>query len=605
MLKKLKEKNKIDNFEELKKMGVDIYALPYCRVSSDKQAKEGNGLDAQKHRCIEFAKSRGYIIDEKNVFQDTASGGGEYTSRQGQVDLLKRIDQFPHRNFVVIVDETSRLARDVQAHFALRDALRMRGVPIESPNFNFDDSPEGEMSEGIAALSNQYFRKVNKRKVIQNQKARLELGYWPFVAIRGYRMIKDPTAHGKIAILDDIKAQPVKYALEGFSKGTFMRKVDACKYLIESGVWKGKYPEKYIDEFDEMLRDPFYPGLIEYLPWEVKRHPGKHDALISIETFEQNQRRLKNEFSGKKIRVDLREDFLLRGLIVCGECGKHLTAGCTTKKKGKKRKFPYYLCQNRECSLYRKSVDRDKTHERFSTILKEQKLKPEIGKLVEAVFDRVWKEEVQFIKTKEITIRRERELSDDKITEITEMIVKARRTGNTDLEQIYEKQIQKITKNVEDLSSGSMENIDLAVPYRTALEKVTGMLKKPYAVWNKMNLIEKHKLFFFIFEGKLWYHRENGYRTDKVLSYTRLFESFVTSKSDNVDLWGIEPQPRPCHGRVLPLNYRPYAFKYNKKTTPMSIGAVFCFLPFNYQLHLWSFYWRSRLAAENIQIQDV
>ncbi len=34
----------------------------------------------------------------------------------------------------------------------------------------------------------------------------------------------------------------------------------------------------------------------------------------------------------------------------------------------------------------------------------------------------------------------------------------------------------------------------------------------------------------------------------------RVYYHYTTPR---VDLWGIEPQPRPCHGRIRPLNYRP------------------------------------------------
>lgn len=47
-------------------------AVIYCRVSTKKQAKEGNGLDSQETRCREFAKFRNYEI--VRVFSDDMSG---------------------------------------------------------------------------------------------------------------------------------------------------------------------------------------------------------------------------------------------------------------------------------------------------------------------------------------------------------------------------------------------------------------------------------------------------------------------------------------------------------------------------------------------------
>jgi DNA-binding transcriptional MerR regulator len=69
-----------------------------------------------------------------------------------------------------------------------------------------------------------------------------------------------------------------------------------------------------------------YAGYIQYPSWEVERRLGHHKGIISLETFEQNQKRNKREGLGKRIRVDLSKDFPLRGLLVCAECRKHLTA---------------------------------------------------------------------------------------------------------------------------------------------------------------------------------------------------------------------------------------------------------------------------------------
>src|SRR3989344_560972 len=237
--------------EELKKTGTIIHAIIYCRVSSEKQAREGSGLDTQEQRCREYADRNGYVINPNWIFKDTASGGGAYTTRSGQVTLLEVIDKNPAKNFVVVVDDISRVARDVQAHFQLRLLLRQRGVVIASPNFNFDETVEGELVEGMMAMVSQYTRKGNARQVIQKQKARLEGGYWAFPAPKGYRMVHDPI-HGNICVLRDPEAQWLKEAMEGFANATFPRLIDACRFLVEKGFWKTQSPDRYIDKFKEI-----------------------------------------------------------------------------------------------------------------------------------------------------------------------------------------------------------------------------------------------------------------------------------------------------------------------------------------------------------------
>lgn len=70
-------------------------ALIYCRVSSDRQKNEGNGLDSQEHRCRQYCVNKGYEVEK--VFPDSASGAGDFMLRPSMVELLTYIDHYPHR----------------------------------------------------------------------------------------------------------------------------------------------------------------------------------------------------------------------------------------------------------------------------------------------------------------------------------------------------------------------------------------------------------------------------------------------------------------------------------------------------------------------------
>ena len=49
-------------------------AIIYCRVSSDRQVKEGHGNDGQENSCRRFADSRSYQVVK--VFKDGEHRGG-------------------------------------------------------------------------------------------------------------------------------------------------------------------------------------------------------------------------------------------------------------------------------------------------------------------------------------------------------------------------------------------------------------------------------------------------------------------------------------------------------------------------------------------------
>ena len=108
------------------------------------------------------------------------------------------------------------------------------------------------------------------------------------------------------------------------------------------------------------------------------------------------------------------------------------------------------------------------------------------------------------------------------------------------LRSTYETQLEKTATELEQLPSEELEKIDLSIPYQTALEKSTTMLKSPYQLWETVSTAEKHNLFFFVFEEKLPYSKTEGYRTEEIPSGVKLFEEFGTPTTQHVDLRRFE-----------------------------------------------------------------
>lgn len=558
MLKKLKSRKNVvfQNLEQLKKAGITVYALVYCRVSSDRQARDGHGLETQEQRCKDFALRSGYIVEK--VFKDTASGGGAYTKRQGQVDLLEYIDKYPHKNFVVIVDDISRVARDVQAHFQLRLLLKERGVEVASPNFNFEDSPEGEMIEGVMAMVSQYQRKGNARQVVQKQKARMMLGYWPFPSVKPFKMTRDPN-HGTLLVAQYPEAEYVKEALEKFTYGTFVRKVDACQFLLDKGYWKGKRAGRYIDKFTELAQNILMAGYIEYPEWEVPRIEARHEGIITLDIYNLLQKRLRKENLSGRVRVDISPEFPLRGLVLCDCCHKPLRGGIS---KGNTKKYSYYVCQTIGCKYYGKSIRKVDIEDRFDEVLLKHSLKSEVDKLLDKVFDGVWKEEVINLKTKEAIQTSQKSSLEKKAEQLTEKILTAK---SSTLRNMFEVQLENVGKEIENLAVETDSEIDFSVPYRTVLDKTRVLLKSPYVIWKKLDVHEQHRLFYFIFDEKLPYDIKEGYRTDKIPQAIRLFEEFVVQNPFDVGKGRLElpilAEPVPKTGAATnyatcPMDYR-------------------------------------------------
>ena len=102
--------------------GESLRCLVYARVSSQKQAKEGN-LERQKDRLVKAVQEKGYHLTA--VITEQASGLNE--NRRG----LKKIFRMACRDQidVVMVECKDRLARFGYEY--IREALRFHGVVIE------------------------------------------------------------------------------------------------------------------------------------------------------------------------------------------------------------------------------------------------------------------------------------------------------------------------------------------------------------------------------------------------------------------------------------------------------------------------------------------
>lgn len=514
----------------------NVVALIYARVSSTRQKIEGHGLDSQVHRCIEYAVKNGWQVSEDLVFKDDFTGGGDFMNRPAMRSLLAYVDAHPYKNFVIVFDDLKRFARDVQFHMQLRTALAKRGVIPHCLNYDFDDSPEGMFVETIFAAGNELDRAQNRRQVIQKQQAILEMGGYPFGGLKiGYRTYRDPVTRRNIKVPDELSSVIIE-GLEGFAYKRFENRIALARFWKEKGVFKKQSAEMCLGTVDKMLKDPFFAGFVEYLPWEVSRRKGWHEALISQEVFDLNQRRLNAETTGTRIRHIHNPDFELCGMVKCSECD-HLLRSYWSK--GRTKKYPYYECKNKDCSLRNKSIGREEIEEGFKNIIKEYTPRKGLTEVASAMFDDIWK--VKFQQTGE-NISKLNKLIDSLSTDIAQLSDKhAKATEGSFLEAELAKRIEEKAQERKDILEKLNSKSDPQVSYRTASDKVLSAIKSPLKLWTSASIKQKKQVFFFFFDERLVYERKKSYRTAQISPVLRLFERNDSSNSLDVEMTGIEP----------------------------------------------------------------
>ena len=527
-----------------------LVPIAYCRVSSERQKREGSGLDSQAQRCIQYSLTQGYG-EPVEVFKDSFTGGGDFRLRPELARMLRYIDNKPHIAFVVLIDDLSRFARDVSEHFKLKKALLERNVHLECTNFMFDDSPEGELIETMMAAHHQYHRKNNTRQVVQKQKARLERGFWAFPSPKGYKMkmtevgnVCFPTDEGKI----------LKEGLEGFAYKKFVRLIDLVRFLQDKGFYSKRVDaEKHLERMRAIVLDPFYAGFIECKKWDIERMKGKHQGLISEEIYYANVKRINGEARDAFIRQDIREDFALRGLVYCSACDKKMTAYFSQGKMG--RKYPYYSCQRKGCALRSKTIGRSVIDEDFKKLVNDNKPKDELISIASQMFEDLWKEEIGgFTKRVDATQKRKERLE----KEIGALADESIDIRNPLVKKQYQKRIEEKSIELEEIEEHLGKKLDYSVPYRTSYDSITGMIKSPYKIWEKGTAKQKQELFSFMFDDKIVYVHKEGYRTPEKSCLYKLFDQIEAGHSLQVEMGGIEPpselgSERASTGVVDPL----------------------------------------------------
>jgi site-specific DNA recombinase len=119
-------------------------AILYARVSTDEQARTGYSLAQQIEALRAYAAREGYEILEE--VQDAGQSGASL-ERPG-MDRVRDLVAAGGVS-VVLAQDRDRFAREPAYHYLLRREFEEHGTKIRALNDRGDDSPEGELTNGI------------------------------------------------------------------------------------------------------------------------------------------------------------------------------------------------------------------------------------------------------------------------------------------------------------------------------------------------------------------------------------------------------------------------------------------------------------------------
>jgi site-specific DNA recombinase len=523
----------------------DKQAVIYCRVSSIKQATVGDGLRSQETRCRDYARTKGYEIIA--VFSDDVSGSR--IDRPGMKDMLAFTRKRRATGTIVLIDDVSRLARDLSAHLKLRADIADAGGILESPSIEFGESSDAVLIENLLASVSQHQRQKNGEQTKNRMKARVQNGYWVMQAPVGYRYQR-VTGRGKMLVRDEPAASVIVEALEGFANGRFENQAAVQRFLQANPLFpKDSTGRVGHTRVNLILNQPLYAGYLHMPSWDVSLRPAQHEALVSYQTYQRIQERLAGGVYAKRAE-NLHEDFPLRGYVSCADCGSSLTA-CWSK--GSHAKYPYYLCPRRECSSYGKSIRREKMEGEFETLLKSLTPSESLFRVASMMFKDLWDSRSQRAATEAKALKAELVKVEKQVDQLLERILEAKVPS---VIQAYENRIQSLEAQKVDIAEKMRDAGRPKNTYAGSLRTALAFLANPWNLWGSGQLELRKTVMKLVFSERLVYSREDGFRTAKTTLPFNMLAMISGEKKEMARPTGIEPVTPCLEGRCsIRLSY--------------------------------------------------
>lgn len=482
-------------------------AVIYCRVSSLAQVQKGHGLGSQETRCREYARREGYPVAQ--VFKDEGVSGG-MIDRPGILSMLAYLRHASKiAPQVVVIDDISRLARDLLAHIELRTAIAATGATLESPSIEFGTSSDAQLVEYLLATVSQHGRQKNAEQTKNRMVARFEAGFWPFSAPVAYRH-EQTRGQGKMLVRNEPMASVVQEALEGFASGHFQTQAEVRRFIEGHPDYPksktGRVPNSLVPD---LLTNPIYAGYVERPDWGISLRKGQHDGLIDLATFERIQARLKGG-SRLPARPDVSSDFPLRGAVTCACCSRPMTSCWSTSKTG--TKHAYYYCVTKGCERRSKSIRRDKLEGEFVALLDTLTPAPTLFALVRDMFSDAWNQRLAQARALALSYERELARVEKQISGLIDRIMKA---SNDTVIAAYEKQITELERSKLVLAEKSEKGTAPKGTVEDLFELAFGFLANPTKLWASGKIEWQKLVLKLAFTDHLEYCPEMGFRTPK------------------------------------------------------------------------------------------
>lgn len=340
-------------------MNKEKMTVAYGRLSEedmDKQKNYSTSIFNQLSLIKEYAKRMGLVID-KEYIDDGYSG---INFDRPAFEELKR-DIEGNKISTIITKDMSRLGREfIETAYYISEYFPENNIRYIAINDEFDsddpDSTQQDIILGFKSIVNDRFVKdtsVKRKQIAESKTSKGE--FIGFKAPYGYEILKN--GKSRTLKIDEYAASIIKRIFTSVASGKTREEVaqelNADKIIppiIYMNMTPSKNKKYYNDWSDKIiyriLKNQTYTGRLVIRKSTKKDYRQKKRTIIPIrdrETMDNTHPaiitdKLFNEANSKLKTLKRKEvnnyDGTFSGLVICGECGRIMTACRTTKKSG-------------------------------------------------------------------------------------------------------------------------------------------------------------------------------------------------------------------------------------------------------------------------------
>ena len=324
----------------------------YARVSSDQQAEKNNSIPSQLRLLHEYADKHNMSVYKEYI---DAGESALSVNRPAFLEMIAETKKkFPPFQ-AILVWKLSRFARNRQDSIIYKSLLKKRGIDVISISEPIDDTPQGQLMEGMIEVIDEFYSAVlaqeTLRGMVENSRKGYRNGGYPVYGYKNVRIFDDRNNPKTKYEVNETEAKVVRLIFELYAKGNGLKNIamylNKHSYKSRSGhTWsKGTIAN--------ILRNEVYIGWIVFNKRDTKTF-GKqfkpesewiiikntHEPIINEELFNKVQRLIEQRQPKNQPARVTASQYLLSGLMKCGKCGH--TYGVTGY--GRDRKYAYYNC---------------------------------------------------------------------------------------------------------------------------------------------------------------------------------------------------------------------------------------------------------------------